>query len=90
MEQPNPYDAFSRHGGALTKEQMAKYVDSIPHFQPWEREYIKRVLERYDVPSYSRFITREEFLKALDEMAKNQQDPIDPQEIERIKKIFLQ
>ena len=90
MEQENPYDAFHAHGGKLTKEQVAHYVDMIPDFQPWEREYIKRVLERYDVPPYSQYITREEFLKGLEEMRENWKDPIDPAEIERIKKVFLE
>ena len=89
MKKPNPYDAFSRHGGKLTRRQFGLYVDRIPHFHPSEREYIKRVMERYDTRT-SRFITREEFFKGLDEMEKNKKDPITRQEIERIKKALIQ
>ena len=90
MIKENPYDAFRRHGGGLTRDQIGRYVDMISGFQPWEKEYIKRVLERYDVSPHSQYITREEFFKALEEMKGNARDPIDPAEIERIEKVFLQ
>lgn len=89
MEKENPYNVFNRHGGKITREQLAWQVDRIPSFQPWEREYIKRVLERYDTDT-NRYITREEFFQGLEEMAKNDKDPITPEEVERIKKAFLQ
>ncbi len=62
------------------------HMNRVP-LQPHEREYVKAVLSKYDT-SYSRFITKEEFHKALDEMAKNNRDAIEPHEIERIKKYF--
>lgn len=54
-----------------------------------DKEYVKRVMERFDIPSYSRWITREEFKKGLEEMAKNPRDPIDRREVEQLKKHFL-
>ena len=44
-------------------------------------------MEKFDT-SYSRGITKEEFYKGLDEMAKNPLDRIDSKHIERIKKHF--
>ena len=55
---------------------------------PEEREYAKRIMERFDIAAYSMGITREEFFQGLDEMANNPNDPIDPQEVERIKERF--
>lgn len=62
-------------------------MDRLP-IRPDQREYTKRVLERYDNPGWDQGITREEFLKGLDEMAKNPHDPISPQEVERLKQHF--
>ncbi|KKU86676.1 MAG: hypothetical protein UY15_C0005G0055 [Parcubacteria group bacterium GW2011_GWA2_47_9] len=83
----NPYDAFQRSNGRLSKEQMHQYMDRMP-FRPDQREYAKRLLERFDHPGYDLGITRDEFLKGLDEMAKNPHDPISPQEVERIRQHF--
>jgi len=87
MKKENPHDAFNRHGGRLTRKQFAAYVDRVS-LQPWEREYVKRVMERYDV-QHNRYISREDFFDGLDEMVKNQKDPISKAEVERIKKEFL-
>ena len=84
---PNPYDAFQRSNGRLSIEQMHQYMDRI-QFRPDQREYVKRVLERFHEPSHSVGITRDEFIKGLDEMTKNPRDPISPQEVERIKQHF--
>ena len=90
MTQKKPYDAFSIHGGRLTSQQMQEYINRIP-LQPDEREYVKRVMERFDQayePWANKYITREEFQKGLDEMAKNPSDPITPKEAEWVKKHF--
>ena len=81
-------DIFKRHGGKLTRQQLARYMWQIP-LRPQEKEYVKRVMERFDQPHYSRWITREEFEKGLEEMAKNPYDPIDRKEVERLKRYFL-
>jgi len=49
---------------------------------------VKRALERFHNPT-SLGITKEEFLKGLEEMAKNPYDPITHQEVERIKQAFM-
>jgi hypothetical protein len=79
-------DVFSRHGGRLTPRQLERYLWRVPLYKE-EKEYVERVMERFHHP-YSRWITREEFYKGLDEMAKNPRDPISPQEVERLKKYF--
>ncbi len=81
-----PQDAFSRYGGMMSRQQMDQYIGLLTLTQE-EREYVRRVMERFDT-SYSMGITREEFFQGLDEMAKNPNDPIDPQEVERIKERF--
>ncbi|HEY4475916.1 MAG: hypothetical protein UY78_C0028G0007 [Parcubacteria group bacterium GW2011_GWA1_53_13] len=82
-----PQDAFSRYGGSMSREQMNQYIDLVT-LTPEEREYAKRIMERFDIAAYSMGITREEFFQGLDEMANNPNDPIDPQEVERIKERF--
>lgn len=82
-----PYDAFQRSNGRLSKEQMHQYVDKT-YMRPDQKEYVKRVLERFNEPSYSMGITREEFMKGLDEMAKNPHDSISHEEVERLKQHF--
>jgi hypothetical protein len=79
-------DAFSRNAGRLSKQQFELYLNQVP-LQPWEREYVKRVMERFDT-HWSLGITREEFHKGLDEMAKNPHDQISKEHVERIKKYF--
>jgi len=79
-------DVFSRNAGRLSKKQFGLYLNRVP-LRPWEREYIKRVMEKFDT-SYSLGITRKEFHKGLDEMAKNPRDRISKAHIERIKKYF--
>ena len=80
------YDAFSRNNGKLSKKQFERYLHQVP-LQTWEREYVKRVMEKFNT-SWSRGISKDEFLKGLDEMAKNPHDQIDANEIKRIKKYF--
>ena len=70
----------------MSRQQMEQYVGLLT-LTPEEREYVTRTLERFDT-AYSVGITREEFFQGLDEMAKNPNDPIDPQEVERIKERF--
>lgn len=79
-------DAFSRNAGRLSKQQFELYLNRVP-LHPWEREYVKRVMEKFD-DHYSLGITREEFFKGLDEMAENPRDRITKEHAERIKKYF--
>ena len=78
---------FSKHGGKLTRKQFEQRLKRVP-LQSWQREYVKRVMERFDEPRYSRGITEKEFNEGLDEMAKNTKDRIEHKHIERIKKHF--
>ncbi|MBI4123106.1 MAG: hypothetical protein HY458_01940 [Parcubacteria group bacterium] len=82
-----PQDTFSRYGGRMSRQQFEQYINTVT-LLPEEREYVKRVMERFDIPTYSMGITREEFFQGLDEMAKNPNDPITPEETERIKERF--
>ena len=82
----NEQDAFSRYGGMMSRQQMDQYIGLVS-LTPEEREYVRRLMERFDTP-YSVGVTREEFFQGLDEMANNPNDPIDPQEVERIKERF--
>ncbi|HEY4511108.1 MAG TPA: hypothetical protein VJG29_01930 [Candidatus Paceibacterota bacterium] len=82
-----PQDAFSNYGGRMSHQQFEQYINTVT-LLPEEREYVKRLMERFDIPSYSMGITREEFFQGLDEMAKNPNDPITPEEAERIKQRF--
>ena len=82
-----PQDAFSTYGGMMSRQQFEQYINTVT-LLPEEREYVKRVMERFDEPTFSMGITREEFFRGLDEMANNPNDPIDPQEVERIKERF--
>ncbi|MDA1337486.1 MAG: hypothetical protein O3C23_01835 [bacterium] len=82
----NSNDAFSRNNGRLSKRQFELYLNQVP-LQIWEREYVKRVMDKFDT-SWSQGITRDEFLKGLDEMAKNPHDQIDASDIENIKRHF--
>ena len=79
-------DAFSRNAGRLSKKQFELYLNRVP-LRSWEREYIKRVMEKFDT-SYSLGLTKKEFYKGLDEMAKNPRDQISTALVERIKKYF--
>ncbi|MDO8558074.1 MAG: hypothetical protein Q7S09_02715 [bacterium] len=80
-------DTFSRNAGRLSRQQMDEHISRMPMFQH-DQEYIKQVMGKFDIAGYSQGITREEFHKGLDEMAKNTRDPIDLQKIERIKTHF--
>lgn len=82
----NQNDAFSRHGGRLSKRQFEQYLNMVP-LQLWEKEYVKRVMEKFN-NQYSQGLTREEFFQGLEEMAKNPNDQIDSADIERIKSRF--
>ncbi len=79
-------DAFSRNAGKLSKRQFEQYLNRVP-LQSWEKEYVKRVMEKFNT-SYSLGITREEFQKGLDEMAKNPRNRINKTKIAQIKKYF--
>ena len=82
-----PQDAFSNYGGRMSRQQFEQYINTVT-LLPEEREYVKRLMERFDISTYSMGITREEFFQGLDEMAKNPNDPITPEEAERIKQRF--
>ncbi len=71
----------------MSIEQFKQYLNMVS-LLPYEREYVLRVIERFDEPTISQGITRDEFFKALDDMVKNPDDPIDAAEAERIKQKF--
>lgn len=71
----------------MSRQQFEQYINLVP-LLPEEREYVKRVMERFDISTYSMGITREEFFQGLDEMVKNPNDPITPEEAQRIKERF--
>lgn len=77
---------FDRYGGRMTTEQINRILDQET-MHPWEREYIKRVVERYHSPT-SPHITKSEFQSALKEMAQNTKDPVERNRIEQLKRRF--
>lgn len=81
------YSIFSKHGGKLTRKQFEQRLKRVP-LQSWRKEYVKRVMEKFDEPRYSRGITEEEFNKGLEAMAKNPRDSINKTHIARIRKHF--
>jgi len=85
-EQKKPPSIFQRYGGRMTTQQINQLVDQMS-MHPWEKEYVKRVFERFSDPT-SPHVTEEEFKQGLDEMLKNSQDPIDRIRIEQIKRKF--
>jgi len=85
-EQKKPSSFFQKYGGRMTTQQIERLLNQIP-MHPWEREYVKRVFERYHSP-VSPHITEEEFKRGLDEMLKNTQDPVERNRIEQIKRKF--
>lgn len=83
-------EAFERHKGRLTQREIEQHLRRIP-LRSNQREYIKAVIAKFDnpyEPPSKRFVTEEEFLQGLDEMAKNNRDSISSDEVERIKKYF--
>ncbi len=77
---------FRKYGGRMTLSQLHQFL-SRESMHPWEREYTKRVIEKYHFPS-SPHITEQEFKKALEEMAKNTKDPMGIKRINQLKKRF--
>lgn len=77
---------FKRYGGRMTVDRINQMLNQ-KSMHPWEREYIKRVIERYHSP-VSPHITEQEFRQALDEMLKNTRDPVERNRIEELKKMF--
>lgn len=71
----------------MSSKRLSTHLRRVP-LSPQQREYVRRVMERYDERIRSRGVTREEFHKGLDEMAKNSRDPISRREVETIKKYF--
>jgi len=82
----NKRDIFSLRGGVLYKKRMNNRIDRLP-LDETEKEYVKQVIAKHDRPG-SKGVTREEFLYSLDEMAKNNRDTIQKDQIEKIKKYF--
>jgi len=78
---------FKLSGGRISKQNLERLIERAPLTQ-WDKEYVKRVMEKFDNPYYSRGITKEEFLKGLSEMEENIRDPLEKREIDRIKKFF--
>ena len=79
-------DIFSRTGGRLGKVKLNRRISRLP-LNRTQKEYVKQVMAKYDTFG-SRGVTRKEFHKGLDEMARNQRDPITRKHIEKIKKHF--
>jgi len=79
-------DIFSRHGGKITKKLFDQHINRLT-LRPAQREYVKQVMEKHNA-RHSKGITRKEFHKGLDEMAKNTRDSIKEREIKRLKKHF--
>lgn len=82
---------FKRNGGRLPLRDLVKYIDQVPYLQVYEREYVKTVVAKFENPHEplsTRYVTQEEFLQGLDEMAENNRDLISPEEVERIKSYF--
>jgi len=75
-------------GQKLTIKDISWHVDRMPGLRPWQKEYVKRVMERFDQPNFSRGVTRDEFNQALDEMEKNTRDPLEKDHIKRIREYF--
>jgi hypothetical protein len=86
-EKSSRSDIFGRYGGKITLNQFKEILSRTP-MQTTQREYVKRVIEKFHHPYYSRGITREEFEKGLDEMLRNTRDPIGRHLIEKIRKRF--
>ena len=81
---------FNQRGDRILRRDLERHINRIP-FQSYEREYIKAVMAKFDTPyepASKRYITKEEFLQGLDEMAQNSKDSISVGEVERIKKYF--
>ena len=89
-EDKNDLKFFDRYGDRILRRDLERHINRIP-FQNHEREYIKAVMAKFDTPyepASKRYITKEEFLQGLDEMAQNSKDSISVGEVERIKKYF--
>jgi|YelNatPaOPRAMG01_1025707.scaffolds.fasta_scaffold12504_7 hypothetical protein len=80
-------EVFKSSGGRVSRDRLNNFIDNLPLTQ-WDREYVKRVMEKFDNPGYSEGITKEEFLQGLSEMEKNIRDPIDREKVLRIKNFF--
>ena len=77
---------FQRYGGRMTTQQIERLLDQMS-MHPWEKEYVKRVFERYHSPT-SPHITEKEFEQGLNEMLRNTRDPVERNRIEQIKRKF--
>lgn len=83
---PRIESKFKRFGGRLPLGYVDERVSQVP-LSPREKEYIKQVIAKYNYPG-SQGITRKEFRKALEEMARNEHDSVTREEVKRIKKYF--
>ncbi len=83
---PSSSNIFSRHRGRITLRQFNEMISRIP-MRDIEREYSKRVMERFHHP-HSPHLTEQELKQGLNEMLHNVRDPIQRQLIERIKRKF--
>ena len=79
-------DVFSRTGGRLGKVKLNRRISRLP-LSRIQQEHVKAVMAQFDYFG-SAGVTRAEFHKGLDEMARNQRDPVTRKHIERIKKHF--
>lgn len=85
-QKPSSGNFFQRYGGRMTTGQLNQFLNRMTMY-PWEKEYVKRVFERYHHPT-SPHITEKEFKSALEEMAKNTKDPVQIKRIKELKKRF--
>lgn len=86
QSKPRDQSLFRRHGGRMTIPQIHQILNRIP-MTDREREYAKRVFEKYHNP-VSPHVTREEFKKAINEMLQNVKDPLEKERLKRIEKEF--
>jgi Ca2+-binding EF-hand superfamily protein len=83
---PSGSSIFRRYGGRITLGQFNEMISRIP-MRDIEREYTKRVMERFHHPQ-SHHLTEKEFKQGMNKMLLNTRDPIQRQLIERIKRNF--
>lgn len=85
-KQQSSRNLFSQYGGRMTLNQINQLLNGTT-MRPYEREYIKRTIERYHSP-VSPHITEQEMRQSLQEMTKNTNDPVQLDLVEKLKKTF--
>lgn len=85
-KQQSSRSLFSRYGGRMTLNQINQLLNRTT-MRPYEREYIKRTIERYHNP-LSPHITEQEMRQSLQEMTQNTKDPVQLDLVKKLKKTF--